>query len=220
MEVYKLATNVCRVNRSMLHFLTKSGVEGMGNTEQALQMIIHLIEELNADALSRCGHNDMTILHIAAYYDVASLIGYLVTLLKTEDINAPCKYYHNMTPLHLAASNLCLKSVRVLLAAGANVLLKDDEDKTPLDCVPDFDSDEAILSWSYNRDQEVALELRTILEEATEGLFGEPSGNDSEIMKTAKVVLSALNIEIGDRVVVNNCKVGILRYCGKFSSQG
>lgn len=186
----------------------------MGNTEQALEMIIYLIEKLNADPMVRCSFNDMTILHIAAYYDVASLIGYLVTVLKTEDINAPCKFYQMKTPLHLAAANLCLKSTRVLLAAGANVLLKDDEMRTPLDCVPDFDADEAILSWNYARDQDIAFELRTILEEATEGLFGEPNCTDSEAMKTAKVVLSALSIEIGDRVIVNNSKVGILRYCG------
>lgn len=207
--------------RTLLHYLCKSGVEGMGNAERSLQSIIHLIENCGANPGVRCKLNDMTPLHVAAFYDVASVIGYLVNVIDPDMLDSACASLDMQTPLHIAASNLCLKSVRVLLSAGANVLLKDNSMRTPLDCVPD-DDDKANddIKWYFSNDADIALEMRTLLEEATLVVSGEQGSADIETMKTAKVVLSALGLDIGDRVVVGNAKIGTLRYCGptQFSS--
>ena len=187
----------------------------MGNAEAAMDTAEFLIDKAAANPNLRCRWNDMNALHIATYYDVAPVVGYLVTVVSADVIDQSCAYLESKTPLHIAATNLCLKSAKVLLGAGANVLLKDRQDRTPLDCVPDDEQLENSFVWAKNKYQDIALELRTILEEATLTLSGEQSTTDMETLKTAKVVLSALGFEIGDRVVVGNAKVGILRYCGK-----
>lgn len=198
----------------MLHFVCKSGAYGMGNAETAMETAEFLIDKAGANPNLRCRWNDMTALHIATYYDVASVVGYLVTVVAPEIIDQTCAYLEDKTPLHIAASNLCLKSAKVLLGAGANVLLKDQLDRTPLDCVPDEELLDNYI-WNKYKYQDIALELRALLEESTLMLSGEQSTTDMETLKTAKVVLSALGLEIGDRVIVGNAKIGILRYCGK-----
>lgn len=205
---------------TMLHYVCKSGAPGMGNVDTALDMAEYLIEKLGANPNLCSRWNDMTALHIATYYDVAPLVGYLVTIVDSKVIDLPCPSMDSKTPLHIAASNLAFESAKVLLGAGANVLLKDQQDRTPLDCVPDDELMEPLFIVDKNRKYQDALELRALLEESTLMLSGEQSTTDMETLKTAKVVLSALGYEIGDRVVVGNAKVGILRYCGptQFSS--
>lgn len=158
----------------------------------------------------------MSALHIATYFDVAPVVGYLVTVVKPSIIDYPSRYSDSQTPLHIAATNLCLRSARILLSSGANILLKDDRMRTPLDCVP-TESDEN-FSWFERQQPDISLELRSILEEATLIISGESNSTDVECMKTAKVVLSALGLEIGDRIIVGNVKVGTLRYCGMYQS--
>ena len=190
----------------------------MGNAEAAMDTAEFLIDKAGANPNLRCRWNDMTALHIATFYDVAPVLGYLVTVVSPEVINQPCSYLESKTSLHLAATNLCLKSAKVLLGAGANVLLKDQQYRTPLGCVPEDEQLENMFAWDKNKYQDIALELRTILEEAMPlTLPDEQITADMETLKTAKVVLSALGFEIGDRVVVGNAKVGILRYCGMFA---
>lgn len=194
----------------MLHFASKSGAEGVGDQEKSLKLVMFLIEKYQADPNLFCKWNDMNALHFAVYFDVASVVGYLVTVVQSFLIDHPSKYLNSQTPLHIAAANLSLKSARILLSSGANILLKDDQMRTPLDCVPDDD-----LESCFDEDQEHSLQMRTLLEEATLDVSGEPNSPDDECMKTAKVVLSALGLEIGDRVIVGNAKVGTLRYCGE-----
>ncbi|KAF7494660.1 CAP-Gly domain-containing linker protein 4 [Sarcoptes scabiei] len=203
---------------TLLHFACKSGTDGIGDPQKSLNSVIFLIEQCQANPNLVCSFNDMTALHLAAYYDVASIVGYLVTVIDPKILNYSSKHLDSKTPLHITASNLCLRSARILLSSGANVLLKDDLMRTPLDCVP-IETDDTI-DWFETDRTELSLEMRSLLEEATLIVSGESNNPDVECLKTAKVVLNALGLEIGDKVIVGNAKIGTLRYCGptKFHS--
>ncbi|XP_046908668.2 CAP-Gly domain-containing linker protein 3 [Dermatophagoides farinae] len=196
---------------TLLHFACKSGAIGIGDAEKSLNLVVTMVEKHQANPNLICKWNDMSALHIATYFDVAPIVGYLVTVVKPSIIDYPSRYLDSQTPLHIAATNLCLRSARILLSSGANILLKDDRMKTPLDCVPIEMNENSSIEMNQ---PDISLELRTILEEATLIISGESNSTDAECMKTAKVVLSALGLEIGDRIIVGNAKVGTLRYCG------
>jgi ankyrin repeat protein len=53
--------------------------------------------------------------------------------------------YKNMSrPMHYAISNKCKRTIRVLLAAGADIHLKDMEGRSPLDDAFEIDDDEIL----------------------------------------------------------------------------
>jgi hypothetical protein len=54
-----------------------------------------------------------------------------VTNLLISVLNQPCSSFKNNTPLHLACSTLSLLTVQVLLQAGADKQLFDDQQRTP-----------------------------------------------------------------------------------------
>lgn len=233
----------------------------------------YLVETAHADATLRCRWNDTTALHIATFYDVAPVVGYLVSVLASSAqgavgaLDVTSSVLEGRTALHIAAANLCLRSAKVLIGAGANVLAKDRRGRTPLDCVPNVEDDSSSIFNNNKTLRDNAHQLRTIFKEMapTTTVSTSPTAttvaaedndeeNDEEqpcsllllnqsllknqqvskqnssssssssfrssstyqeAIKTAKVVLSALGIQIGDRVVVGNAKVGVLRYCGK-----
>ena len=47
-------------------------------------------------------------------------------------MDSPCSEFDSGTPLHIAASNLSVEAVKVLLQNGANPHVKDDLGRTPL----------------------------------------------------------------------------------------
>ena len=52
-------------------------------------------------------------------------------MLHSTDVDSPCAQFEHGTPLHIAATNLCLESAKVLFQYGANPHAKDDLDRTP-----------------------------------------------------------------------------------------
>ena len=48
------------------------------------------------------------------------------------DVDSPCAEFDHGTPLHIAASNLSVEAVRMLLQNGANPHAKDDLGRTPI----------------------------------------------------------------------------------------
>jgi ankyrin repeat protein len=46
-------------------------------------------------------------------------------------LNQPCSSFKNNTPLHLACSTLSLSTAQVLLHAGADKQIFDDQQRTP-----------------------------------------------------------------------------------------
>lgn len=199
-----------------MHYVCKSGAAGIGDVDKSLQTVVYLVEKCGSDPGQRCRLNSMTALHLAAYFDVAPIVGYLVSVAPNL-LNSNCAAHPDSpTPLHLAAANLSLHSARILLSAGANILLKDDQMRTPLDCVPEVNEQNSSDAWYRPKEADLALDMRALLEEATLMVSGEQGAAEAETMRTAKVVLAALGLDIGHRVVVGNAKVGILRYCGQY----
>ena len=196
---------------TLLHYTCKAGSSGVGDVGSALKTVQLLVESYGADVSLRCKWTDMTAVHYAVYFDVGPVLEYLLKITKNAFIDDVCRDFDGGTPLHIAAANLCLQSTRILLKEGANVLLKDDLSRTPLDCVPDLKMQGSLfLSESAF---ETASELKKLLEEATLACIpGEGLANQGPV--TGKVVLQALGLNLGDRVIISNTKVGTLRYCG------
>jgi len=60
---------------------------------------------------------------------------------------------------------------------------------------------------------ETCSKLKKLLEDATLACIpGEGLENNGP--ETGKVILLALGLSLGDRVIISNLKVGTLRYCG------
>ena len=54
------------------------------------------------------------------------------------DVDTTCAEYENGTALHIAAANLGVSAVRILLNFGADSNITDDLARKPLDCVPEM----------------------------------------------------------------------------------
>ncbi|XP_053208559.1 CAP-Gly domain-containing linker protein 3-like isoform X2 [Panonychus citri] len=197
---------------TLLHYACKAGSSGVGDVRAALRTV-HLLISKGADIGIRCRWTDMAAIHYAVYFDVSEIVDYLLTISDRTCIDDVCHDFEGGTPLHIAAANLCIDSVKVLLKHGANVLLKDDHGRTALDCVPDPTT---LLNSSILAKQgavEVAIELRALLEKAFLATIpGETFTFEGPV--TGKVVLQALGLQLGDKVVINGVKSGILRFCG------
>ena len=197
---------------TLLHYACKAGSSGVGDVRAALRTV-HLLISKGADLSIRCRWTDMAAIHYAVYFDVSEIVDYLLTISDRACIDDVCHDFEGGTPLHIAAANLCIDSVKVLLKHGANVLLKDDHGRTALDCVPDPTTLLNSCILSKQGAVEVATELRALLEKAfLSTIPGETFTFEGPV--TGKVVLQALGLQLGDKVAINGVKSGILRFCG------
>lgn len=196
---------------TLLHYVCKSGSCGVGDADMALRTAKYLIESFDANVSLRCHWNDMNAIHYAVYFNVGPVLQYLLDCTQNIYIDDQCRDFDGGTPLHIAASNMCLESTRILLNNGANILLKDDLNRTPLFCVPDPSLQTNLMSAENT--YELCSKLRKLLEDATLACIpGEGLENNGP--ETGKVILSALGLGLGDRVIISGQKVGSLRYCG------
>lgn len=197
---------------TLLHYAVKAGANGVGDSNSALRTVRFLVEGYNADISLRCNWNDFHAIHYAVFFDVAQILDYLLNISECEFIDDICRDFDGGTPLHIAASNGCLETAKVLLAHGANVLLKDSLGRTPLDCVH---PDNSIYDKFFDYAKGTTAELKRLLENATLACIpDEGIGVDNQEPISGKLVLQALGINLGDKVIINNSKVGTLRYCG------
>lgn len=213
-EILKRGANVNDkdglTDMTLLHYACKAGSSGVGDIKAALRAV-HFLVSNHADISIRCRWTDMTAIHYAVYFDVSEIVDYLLTISNRKGIDDVCRNFDEGTPLHIAAANLCIDSVKILLNYGANVLLKNNKGLTALDCVPDpstlLDSD--ILTKQGALD--VVLELKVLLETAT---LATVPGENAYLGNNVSTVLEALSLSLDDKVVVNGIKTGILRFCG------
>ncbi|XP_074600612.1 CAP-Gly domain-containing linker protein 4-like [Brevipalpus obovatus] len=197
---------------TLLHYACKAGSSGVGDVKTALRTV-HLLISKGADISIRCRWTDMAAIHYAVYFDVSEIVDYLLTISNRRCLDDTSHDFDGGTPLHIAAANLCIDSVKILLKHGVNVLLKDDLDRTALDCVPDPTTLLNSCILSKQGAVEVAAELRALLERATLSTIpGETFTFEGPV--TGKVVLQALGLQLGDKVVFSGNKSGVLRYCG------
>ena len=197
---------------TLLHYACKSGSPGIGDINVSLRTV-HLLAANGADLGLRCRWTDMTPLHQAVYFDVAPIVDYLLSITDRVYLNDSCNDYNGGSAVHIAACNLCLDSLKILLVHGANVFQRNNAGRTALDCIPDpRDVDEAEAA-SKSDAQNIINEMRQLLISAMSHSLKE-NGSCYHGPVTGKVVLQALGLAIGDRVFINGSKIGILRYCG------
>ena len=207
---------------TLLHYACKSGSPGIGDVNVSLKTV-HLLAANGADLFSRCHWTDMTPLHVATYFDVAPVVDYLLTVSDRSHINDVCSGdFDGGSCLHIACSNMCLDSLKVLLSHGALIFQKNNSGRTPLECIPDPRDVSVSDPTTKVASHDVINEMRQLLVQAISGNIHGDHSSPSRIQGpvTGKVILQALGLKIGDKVYINGNKVGILRYCGgtQFSS--
>ncbi|XP_035209279.1 CAP-Gly domain-containing linker protein 3-like [Stegodyphus dumicola] len=209
-EVLKRGANVNDrdglTDMTLLHYACKAGANGVGNVTAATRTVGFLLDK-GADIHLRCRWTDMAAIHYAAYFDVAPVVELLLKASKGLDINSQCREFDGGSPLHIAATNLCTEVAKLLLEHCADVTMKDFAGRTPLECIPDFPSNQHTPDL-----REVISSLRQLLESATPNHLLQNQPQYGSI--GGKAVLRSIGIQIGDKVVVGGAKVGILRYCG------
>ncbi|KYO25340.1 CAP-Gly domain-containing linker protein 3 [Alligator mississippiensis] len=195
---------------TLLHYACKAGAHGVGDPAAAVRLSNHLLV-LGADVTLRSRWTNMNALHYAAYFDVPELIRILLKASKPKVINSTCSDFNHGTALHIAASNLCLGAVKCLLEHGANPAVRNSKGQVPADVVPDpmdmtLDKAEAAM---------VAKELKQLLLDAVPLSCNLPKvtlPNYDNI--PGNLMLAALGLKLGDRVLVDSQKAGTLRFCG------
>lgn len=200
---------------TLLHYACKSGALGIGDVSVSLKTV-HMLAANNANFTLRSKWTDMTPLHQAVYFNVAPIVDYILTISNRCLLNDRCTDFDSGSPLHIAASNLCLESLRILLSHGANPFIRNNLMRTPLDCIPDSRDVKDMSSITSKQVLcDVINEMRQLLISAmSTGEETVESGNGFQGPVTGKVVLQALGLAIGDKVCINGNRVGTLLYCG------
>uniref|UniRef100_A0A8C3VNP6 CAP-Gly domain containing linker protein 3 n=1 Tax=Catagonus wagneri TaxID=51154 RepID=A0A8C3VNP6_9CETA len=195
---------------TLLHYACKAGAHGVGDPAAAVRLSQQLLA-LGADVTLRSRWTNMNALHYAAYFDVPDLVRVLLKGTRPRVVNSTCSDFNHGSALHIAASNLCLGAAKCLLEHGANPALRNRKGQVPAEVVPDpmdmsLDKAEAAL---------VAKELRTLLEEAVPLSCALPKVTLPNYDNVpGNLMLSALGLRLGDRVLLDGQKTGTLRFCG------
>ncbi|XP_046892444.1 CAP-Gly domain-containing linker protein 3 [Hypomesus transpacificus] len=195
---------------TLLHYSCKAGAHGVGDPAAALRLSSQLISQ-GADVSLRSRWTNMNALHYAAYFDVPELIRVLLKASKPRVLNSTCSDFHHGTALHIAASNLCLGSVKCLLEHGANPTVRNDKGQGPAEVVPDpmdmsLDKAEAAM---------VAKELKQLLLDSVPLSCNLPRATLTNYDNIpGNLMLSSLGLKLGDRILLDDMKNGTLRFCG------
>ncbi|KAM8954307.1 CAP-Gly domain-containing linker protein 3 isoform 1-T1 [Pelodytes ibericus] len=195
---------------TLLHYACKAGAHGVGDPAAAVRLTNQLLL-LGADITLRSRWTTMNALHYAAYFDVPELLRILLKASKPKVLNSTCSDFSHGTALHIAASNLCLGSVKCLLEHGANPSVRNSKGQAPADVVPDpmdmgLDKAESAM---------IAKELRQLLQDAVPLTCNLPKitlPNYDNI--PGNLMLASLGLHLGERVLLDAEKAGTLRFCG------
>ncbi|CAF3640525.1 unnamed protein product [Adineta steineri] len=191
---------------NLLHFTCKFGAKQIGHEQDAIQIMNILIDKgINLSA--SCLWMQMNCLHYCAFFDSSSICELLLKQSKVLSLlNQPCFSFKNSSPLHLACATLSLSTAEILLKAGANKNILDDQQRTPSDCIPTMNNDE--------QQQQIAETLRALLpdqesEEQQQSLLLDSTISNSEHQPT-----TTMQFQQGERIRLTNNKIGTVRYFG------
>ncbi|KAM3654652.1 LOW QUALITY PROTEIN: CAP-Gly domain-containing linker protein 3-like [Ammospiza maritima maritima] len=195
---------------TLLHYACKAGAHGVGDPAAAVRLSQRLLA-LGGDAGLRSRWTHMNALHYAAYFDVPELIRTLLRAAAPRVLHSTCSDFSHGTALHIAASNLCLGAVRCLLEHGADPALRNSKGQVAAEVVPDPTD----MALDRAEAAEAARELRRLLLDAVPLSCSLPRvtlPNYDNLPGT--LMLLCLGLQLGDRVRLDNGKVGTLRFCG------
>jgi CAP-Gly domain-containing linker protein 3/4 len=133
---------------TLLHYVSKAGAQGLGDVDECCRMV-NLLVSKGCDVFAKCRWTNMSALHYATFFDVSPVVEALLKNSKARggvlfclstcddfffaaDVDTRCAEFDHGTPLHIAASNLAYDSAQVLLQHGANPLIRDGLNRTPL----------------------------------------------------------------------------------------
>ncbi|XP_023807589.1 CAP-Gly domain-containing linker protein 4 isoform X2 [Oryzias latipes] len=191
-----------------------------GDAEIAASFARQLLA-LGADANLRSRWTNMRALHYAAYFDVPELIRVILQASRPGDIDATCSDFDFGTALHIAASNLCISTVKCLLELGANHTFKNEKGQCPVDVVPDPLDMPLEMADAAAVAKELRVLLRRTLPRPSSPLpFIIQPQSIPALSDKAKMQLASMGIRMGDRVVIAGQKVGTLRFCGSTEFSG
>ncbi|CAF1147699.1 unnamed protein product [Adineta ricciae] len=186
---------------SLLHFTCKFGARQLGYEKEAVQIMNTLIKKgINLSAT--CLWMQMNCFHYCAFFDSSSICE---LLLKQPDvlplINQTCSSFKNDTPLHLACATLSVPTAQMLIRAGANRQIRDDQKRIAADCIPTVNTDEQ---------QQLVNALRM--------LFDDPMSEQQQTVLLDSTISSdhqkPTQFQIGERVRLTNSKIGTVKYFG------
>ncbi|XP_035243076.1 CAP-Gly domain-containing linker protein 4-like isoform X3 [Anguilla anguilla] len=201
---------------SLLHYTCKAGAPGIGDAETAASFARQLLC-LGALPGLRSRWTNMNALHYAAYFDVPPLIRVVLQASPPGEVDATCSDFDFGTALHIAASNLCLSAAKCLLEMGANPAFRNERGQCPTDVVPEPLDMPLEMADAAALAKEMRALLKDVLPQPRAPVPPRPTGVLSD---KARAQLSAMGIQIGDRVVIAGQKVGILRFCGSTDFAG
>ncbi|KAM8917634.1 CAP-Gly domain-containing linker protein 4 isoform 2-T3 [Spinachia spinachia] len=205
---------------SLLHYCCKAGAPGIGDAKTSAGFARQLLA-LGADPRLRSRWTNMRAVHYAAYFDVPQLIRVVLQASQPGEVDATCSDFDFGTALHIAASNLCISSVKCLLELGANPAFRNVKGQCPADVVPDPLDMPLEMADAVS----VAKELWTLLSQA----LPRPSSPLSLTLQAqtlpvlsdkARIQLATMGIRLGGRVMIAGQKVGSLRFCGSTEFSG
>ncbi|CAF0920095.1 unnamed protein product [Rotaria sp. Silwood1] len=186
---------------SLLHFTCKFGAKQLGHEKEAVQ-VMNLLIEKGINLSAPCLWVQMNCLHYCAFFDCPSVCELLLKQSKVLSLlNETCASFKNESPLHLACTALSQSTAQVLVQAGANKQILDDEQRTPTDCIPKTNTKEQ---------QEIADALRVLLQDQActqqQSLLIDSMINSDNHITT--------QFQIDERVQLANNKTGTIKYFG------
>ena len=189
---------------SLLHYAIQLGAL---NEKPALSLVKRLLSH-GANPNQRGLYSDMNALHIAVYFNISSIIQVLLKpceLWPRVEIHAISFSYNGGTALHIAAENLNVEAVEVLLQYKACPSLVDDLNRQPVNCVPSqLDGEEDRVKAEYI--------VKLLKQCSMAGGFKENFGRlcHDHLGKKVKVSLNANK----DHSKKTSISTGTLRYLG------
>ncbi|CAF0741452.1 unnamed protein product [Rotaria sordida] len=186
---------------NLLHFTCKFGAKQLGYENEAVQ-VMNLLIEKGINLSAQCLWIQMNCLHYCAFFDSPSVCELLLKQSKVLSLlNQPCSSFKNESPLHLACTALSQSTAQILVQAGANKQILDNEQRTPTDCIPKTNTKEQ---------QEIADALRILLQD--QECIQQPSLLLDSLINSDNHI--AAQFQIGERVRLANNKTGTIKYFG------
>ncbi|XP_076813352.1 CAP-Gly domain-containing linker protein 4-like isoform X2 [Clavelina lepadiformis] len=193
---------------TMLHY----AIRASALAEKSGLAVVKRLLSNGADPCQRSLYTDMNALHMAAYFDVASIARLLVKecdLWPSVPVDSLCDSYEYGTSLHISSSCLSVKTLEILLQKGASCNAKDDLNRTPEECLP-----HNLVNIEQEKRSNQIRELLHRYNESPRSASKHSSGSDSTKLSVGMHVNFQIERPSGREKSKLVTMFGIIRYLG------